>query len=243
MTADNNTSTNVVNLFTKTPYKPLTPPPTTSPAHEVPGRPKRDTKHAVPVKTLPTSSPFINEIEYQRRVIGFISKAKAADLCGVDQRTWRRWESGQTYMPRAVWGWFQAATGGGFAAGGPEWDGWSFYRGELVSPEGIGFTAGEVRCIPLFHTMIRTRDVDIRLLREENEWLKAEVQELRTRRTSAFALGQIDVLGMLMMQLTNEYRESGDLLVRELGEDMWNLLVNACEMKVKVLKQKKAAGI
>ena len=48
---------------------------------------------------------------------------------------------------------------------------------------------------------------------------------------------------MLMMQITNEYRESEDLLIRGLAEDMWNLLVNACEMKVKILRQKKTASL
>ena len=239
MTTDNSTPTNVVNLFTRTPYEPLTPPPAVS---ATPERPKRNTRHAVQTSALPESSPFINEIEHQRCVIGFISKAKAANLCGVDRRTWRRWESGQTYMPRAVWGWFQAATGGGFAAGGPKWDGWNFYRGEICTPEGISFKPGEIRSIPFLFRQIHDYERTTEELREETEWLKKEIQELRTRRARAFALGQIDVLGMLMMQITNEYRESEDLLIRELAEDMWNLLVNACEMKVKVLQPKKAAG-
>jgi hypothetical protein len=239
MTADNTTASNVVNLFTKTSYKPLTPKPAASPQPEIP---KRNTKHAVQTSALPESSPFVNEIEHQRCVIGFISKAKAADLCGVDRRTWRRWESGQTYMPRAVWGWFQAATGGGFAAGGPKWDGWNFYRGEICTPEGISFKPGEIRSIPFLFRQIHDYERTTEELREETEWLKKEIQELRTRRAHAFALGQIDVLGIQMAQLRHEYRESEDPLIRELAEDMWNLLVEACEMKAKVLKQKKAAA-
>jgi len=243
MTTDNNTSTNVVNLFTRTPYEPLTPPPTASATPKIPDRPKRDTKHAVATNVLPKGSPFVNEIEYQRCTIGFISKSKAAELCGVDKRTWRRWEDGKTGMPRAVWGWFQAATGGGFAAGGPEWEGWSFYRGEICTPEGISFKHGEIRGIPLLFRRIHEYERITEELRDETEWLKKEIQELRTRRARAFALGQIDVLGMLMMQITNEYRESEDLLIRGLAEDMWNLLVNACEMKVKILRQKKTASL
>lgn len=240
MTTDNSTPTNVVNLFTRTSYEPLTPRPTAIP--EIPERPKRSTRHAVHTNVLPKASPFFNEIEDQRCRIGFISKVKAAELCGVDKRTWRRWESGETPMPRATWAWFKAATDGGFAAGGPEWDGWNFYRGEICTPEGISFKPGEIRGTPLMFRRIHDYERVTEELREETEWLQKEIRELRARHEHTKVRGQLETLIYLIMRLMCDYKESESALVRELGEDLWSLGVKACEIEVKVIREKKVAA-
>ncbi len=235
MATDNTTAPNVVNLFTKTPYEPLTPSTTTPATPATPEKSGRDTKHAVPTDLLPTHPPTTEEIYSQRWARGGISKARAAELCGVDKRTWRRWESGETYMPRAVWAWFRAATGGGFAAAGPEWDGWVFYRGELCAPEGTGFSVGEVRALPYTYALRHELSRNIQNLEEERAWLQQEVRMLHAKRDHTLALGQIKAIIYVMMQLMIEYRESEDKLIQEIAEDMWNLGVKTCEIEAKLI--------
>jgi len=165
-----------------------------------------------------------------------MSKARAAELCDVSRRTWRRWECGEIPMPRAVWAWFKSATGGGFAAAGPEWDGWVFYRGELCTPEGVGFSVGEIRAIPYTYAKQNEEMRTLQELQEERAWLQEEIRMLRAKRDHTLALGQIKAIIAVMMQLMIEYRESEDKLIQEIAEDMWNLGVKTCEIEAKLIK-------
>lgn len=44
----------------------------------------------------------------------------------------------------------------------PPWDGWTLRAGKLISPEGVAFTPGEVRSIPLRYQQIRALELERR---------------------------------------------------------------------------------
>lgn len=79
------------------------------------------------------------------------------------------------------------------------------------------------------------------MLREETEWLQKEIRELRARHEYTKVRGQLEALISLIMRLRCDYQESESALVRELAEDLWDLSVKACEIEVKVIREKKMA--
>src|SRR5690606_32969430 len=109
--------------------------------------------------------------------------------------TWVRWETGSHAMPEAVWAWFRVASGGaGLAGGGEAWARWCFWKGALCSPEGMEFTPGQVRSLPILWQRLRALEAQNRKLASELEFAHG----LNTRMSQTYgavkALGQLEAL-------------------------------------------------
>jgi transcriptional regulator with XRE-family HTH domain len=102
------------------------------------------------------------ELYQVRYVRGGLSCARARALVGVSRRTWSRWERGEARIPTAAVNLLRLVAAGELPAGGPAWNGWRFYKGELVSPEGIGFEPGEIRALPLQYAYIAELECQLR---------------------------------------------------------------------------------
>lgn len=89
------------------------------------------------------------------RHVGRLSIEEAAALCGVSPRTWRRYENGQTPIPVGLARLLSICAAGTLPGAGRGWDGWRIFRGELLSPERVAFTPGEIRSLPYLHALVR----------------------------------------------------------------------------------------
>lgn len=79
--------------------------------------------------------------------------ASIARACGVSVRTARRWRAaGQ--MPAAYALGLALVEDGDLGAVAPDWRGWRLIRGQLFSPDGWGFTPGEIQAAPLHVLLI-----------------------------------------------------------------------------------------
>lgn len=185
---------------------------------------------------LPERSPTPQEIRMAR--FGRTRK-EAAELCGVDPRHWRRWETGESDMPRATWAWLRVATSGGAldAIGGPDWEGWSIHQGRIYSPEGWGgFTPGELRSWPYLHAQLSELRRQVHKVQEENEVLRAENQRMTegmpTERQKA--AGQLDALSAVVGVLMNEYSEAEDPRLQQLSKTLHDTLFQTCHARAEL---------
>jgi len=182
--------------------------------------------------SLPSESPSPNDIHNQRK-LGNLTMQDAADACGVNRKTWRRWENGNNKMPKSTWGWFSIITSGAAIAGGPDWEGWSFHQGKLYSPEGWGgFTAGELRSWPYLHAQLAEHRLRIRGLEAELE----QVQHSSPNYERGKAVGQLDALGATAAQLMTEYEKSDDLLLQKLSNNLYDALKDIVSAQVPLIK-------
>lgn len=85
-----------------------------------------------------------------------LSQATAARLCGVTVRQVKRWEAGQARTPPAALALVRLVGGGDLGQVSPAWCGWRLVRGQLFSPENVGFAPGEVRALPLLYGQLAT---------------------------------------------------------------------------------------
>lgn len=89
------------------------------------------------------------ELRRVRFVLGGMTREQAQALVGVSRRQWTRYETGESRIPKSVYELLRIIAAGFLPpTAGDAWHGWSFFRGELYSPEGNGFRPGDVRAIP-----------------------------------------------------------------------------------------------
>lgn len=72
-----------------------------------------------------------------------LSRAVCADFLNISTRTLARWENAGGAPEWALTRLYQRAYG--FPLEHKEWRGWRFFRGQLVSPDGLTYTPGELR--------------------------------------------------------------------------------------------------
>ena len=162
-------------------------------------------------------APNAAEIK-KRRIAAGLSSHQAAALCGAGDRTWRRWESGESEMSRSKWGWFLAAIGELTFDVENSWQGWSFRNGEFVDPEtNRGYQPGQIRAIQ--HYMAR-----ISALEREKSTLERRLSEFRCDPVAGNRqrlAGQLFAAGNMLMSAAQSARDSSadtfDPLVEELG--------------------------
>jgi len=89
-------------------------------------------------------------------------------------------------MPRAIWGWFRIISEGAAVGGGPEWEGRSFHKGRLYSPEDWGgFTAGELRSWPYLQAQVAELKRIKRELEQELECARQGYSEVSAQQTAS----------------------------------------------------------
>ena len=71
-------------------------------------------------------------------------------VCKVHVRTAARWKAGKTQMPETA----RMILLGDLGCFDPEWRGWAFRDGKLISPEGWTASPGDVLSIPLMRAQI-----------------------------------------------------------------------------------------
>jgi len=178
--------------------------------------------------------PSPGEIQ-RRRKHAFLTIQQAAELCGVAHRTWKRWENGEARCPQAIWGWFQIMSGPAeIPQAGPEWEGWNFYKGRLYAPSGWGgFHPGHLHD----YTLQRAQN---HVLEKENRELKEEVRQLKNPQLfeeRQKALGQLDMIGMMLSQLIHEYEISEDELLQQVSRDALGVMTDTCRLKVDIIRR------
>lgn len=171
--------------------------------------------------------PDPGDILHQRFGISNLSKQKAAEICGVSLRTWSAWESGTRRMPPAAWCWFVTITTGIPLDG--NWSGWRFFKGQLYSPENVGFGPGEIRAIPLLQQSLAAYRAQSRH-REQVPALR-EVTEQRQ-----YIRGQLSMASQLLSILFNDFQHSRDPMIRELYQRTYEAGVDLSRMQFKVLE-------
>jgi hypothetical protein len=173
-------------------------------------------------------SPKPADILHQRFGISNLSKQQAAALCGVSRRTWASWEAGERRMPSATWCWFVTLT-----TGIPlerEWHGWRFFKGQLYSPENVGFRPGEIRAIPLLQQSLAAYRAHERR-HAPSPPVAREVTEQRQ-----FVRGQLSIAAQLLSILFNDFQHSRDPMIRELYQRTFEAGTELSRMQFKVLE-------
>lgn len=90
--------------------------------------------------------------------LGGLTQDQAAAICATDRKTFGHWERGRRRIPVTAYRLlyfhvcgFPIAT---CAGARDQWEGWRFVKGELWSPENVGFSAGEIRALPYLYSLI-----------------------------------------------------------------------------------------
>lgn len=77
-----------------------------------------------------------------------LTKAQAAEMCGVTTATWRRWETGKFPMNPCIFHyWLSVLENRIIPRGGlhgRKWNDWYFEKGELISPLGEQFSPSKI---------------------------------------------------------------------------------------------------
>lgn len=93
------------------------------------------------------------------------SSARIAERIGVSEVTARRWKRAKK-LPAAIARLLRLVLGGELGEISRAWRGWSLREGELVSPEGWTFKAGEILAIPFFRAQLAAYQAEQRLPRQ-----------------------------------------------------------------------------
>jgi len=150
---------------------------------------------------------------------------EAAKQCDVSKSTWHRWEACDGEIPLATWAWFRILTDGVQANGGDDWQGWGFHKGYLYSPANEEYTAGSIRAIPYYRATIQNMEYTNKRLRKGLESYK------KNKNWSETALGQIDLISMVVAQLMGEYEDSETSQLNELTPELKDTLIQLSKIK------------
>jgi hypothetical protein len=100
---------------------------------------------------------------------GRIRAQELAQLTGAHPTTARRWKRA-VRVPRWLETLVRVIREGSLAEISAAWDGWRIVGGELVSPEGVATTPGEIRAIPYTRALVAQYQGQQRLaLRRANQ--------------------------------------------------------------------------
>jgi hypothetical protein len=81
-----------------------------------------------------------------------------ATLCGVHDRTARRWKSGKTQMPETA----RMILAGDLGAFDPAWRGWVIRGGMLCAPNGTEMSPRELLGVPLLRLQLSAYEAKVR---------------------------------------------------------------------------------
>lgn len=123
-------------------------------------------------------------MKYGPQELYLISISEIARICGVSEKTAKRWKDGTTCPPKPVL-LLLARDLGCFSA---DWRGWTIRGEELLSPEGWSITVNDVLASPLLRSQLAVYQAENRALRAERDsWGIAEEQPAPGENTAILA--------------------------------------------------------
>lgn len=99
-----------------------------------------------------------------------LSDKYIARICRVSLKTAQRWKKGQSVPGYCEIAMLTRDLGSWDA----DWSGWAIRNGQLISPEGLTATPGEVRGIPYMTSVVATYQAEFRRMREEADALEEQ---------------------------------------------------------------------
>ena len=172
------------------------------------------------------SHPSHSEVYEQRRVVGGMTTEEAAESCGVSLRTWQSWEQGTRKMPWAAWRWFQVVTAG--LPLNDAWEGWHIERHIISTPEGDTYRPEDLLALPWLRAAAKLRATDDR---------QSPGVTFRTLTDRHQVRGRLQTITNAIARLEDELREDyEDRGLRNLADDMHQLLLSACQRSAQVAK-------
>lgn len=131
-----------------------------------------------------------SQIYLMRRITGMTQKQMAKEL-EVSIRTYCRWETGETKMPKVYHTWLkQLSVGTEF--GGPDWKGFYFKDGYLYTDSDYRYTAGQIRAIFMNKQLIHTLEKKVERLESEIENLNKQMTGVEAREVDKDLVRDID---------------------------------------------------
>ncbi len=125
-----------------------------------------------------------------------LSVDRAAAFLGINPRTLRRWEAGDSRIPPAALVALSVAAGHLDPYGAP-FAGWTARNGELATPEGEQFHIGTVRAAPFLRQTVRALIDELQRTRAELAKARADLELARAlvRSTAEKKPGQVPPSG------------------------------------------------
>ena len=100
-------------------------------------------------------------LKYYRFERAALTIQEAAKIFSVTPRTWIAWETGRRPFKTAILRLIRLV-GEGITQDGP-WHGWRVHNGTLYSPEGDGFTPGDIRALPYLQALNAELKLQVRI--------------------------------------------------------------------------------
>lgn len=117
------------------------------------------------------------ELMRLRALLGIWNHRRICHFLGIDRRTLARWESGRHRIPRMALIALAVGAAGeldAIADTHGAWAGWRIIRDQLVSPENVVFTPGDLRALPYLWALLAE------FRRQRREAADAEIPGLGT---------------------------------------------------------------
>ena len=112
-------------------------------------------KSALEINRLP--------VKHLKQAVELLGEKRVERELNVHRTTVRRWLAGRVAIPGKAHQVIRMLLGDLPGTDG-KWTGWRFHDGDLVSPEGVRFTPGDVRAIPMRLQMVnQLHDENLRL--------------------------------------------------------------------------------
>lgn len=132
-------------------------------------------------KTIDPKS-FYFQFFYQGR----LHPSAAPEYFRVNRTTFMRWQTGQARIPWTAYRCAELDLAGTMPiAAGPDWSGWRFIGGKLVSPENQCFSVGEIRNIPWQYTIEAGLRRELRLTTARESALTEQLRAVAEKSTLA----------------------------------------------------------
>lgn len=175
--------------------------------------------------------PTTDAILHQRWGVGNLTIEQAADVCGVSIKTWQRYESGITTIPKTSWYWLVTYTSGLIYH--KNWDGWSFNDNKLITPEGYAYTPGEIRSIFFYKQMYRSKKITSPNVIQINLGIPEDVYIERLKWKYKF-----QSLMHVLLDLKSSIEDTDDHVIRSLSNQVTqsaSAIVNSYSAMIKSL--------
>jgi Phage protein len=135
-----------------------------------------------------------------------LSVRQLAHVAGVTERTARRWKK-RGCVPEPYQTALRARLNADTGLASPAWTGWRFYKDELISPEGVSYTVGDVRASRLHQRSVEEYRTEISRRRAEADLNR----ELQARTTDVLnAIGGLLRAACQLRELLPNHGQIGD---------------------------------